>query len=330
MRLSFLACLIVGLLPSPTHSAQQAQTPRVQRVVVPWTTAQQLFVSGHQPEYPTIAALAHVEGTVRINFVIAVDGSTKELVYLSGPMMLEKAAENALRSWRFRPPTSGGIPIEVETIASFDFHQNDGPVKSADALRKDVEKHPKDVKKRIALGDVLLGSEQADAAETVFRQALTLQPDNVTAHSGLGATLRAKGDLDGAINEYRQAVALNPKDGKAHSDLSDLLEQKGDLDGAISEYRSAMQMGASGGPDCGRLGMLLLKKGDTAGAIDELKRTQNAGCDEAQLHYELGQAEEQSGRLDDALGEYRQAASLDPNVTEYELAVERLAAKSKS
>lgn len=74
-----------------------------------------------QPEYPAIAKVAHISGTVVLHAIIAKDGSIQELEYVSGPQMLMKSAMDAVKQWRYKPYLLNGDPVEVETTINVDF-----------------------------------------------------------------------------------------------------------------------------------------------------------------------------------------------------------------
>jgi periplasmic protein TonB len=74
-----------------------------------------LLVSKTIPVYPAIAKAAGVEGTVVLQATISKSGMIENLRVVSGPVMLEQAALDATRSWRYRPYQLDGLPVEVET-----------------------------------------------------------------------------------------------------------------------------------------------------------------------------------------------------------------------
>jgi protein TonB len=65
------------------------------------------------PVYPIIAKAAHVQGTVYLEATIARDGSVRDLRVLSAPSMLDDAALEAVRQWRYTPSLLNGEPVEV-------------------------------------------------------------------------------------------------------------------------------------------------------------------------------------------------------------------------
>jgi TonB family protein len=74
-----------------------------------------------QPEYPALARIAHVSGTVRLRAIIGTDGKIRELEVINGNSFLQAAAVAAVRGWRYRPTLLNGQPVEVETLITVNF-----------------------------------------------------------------------------------------------------------------------------------------------------------------------------------------------------------------
>ena len=52
---------------------------------------------------------------------ISKDGTIENLRLAGGPIMLQQAAIDAVKSWRYRPYLLDGQPVEVETTISVIF-----------------------------------------------------------------------------------------------------------------------------------------------------------------------------------------------------------------
>jgi len=74
-----------------------------------------------QPEYPRIATLTRLSGTVLLRAVIGTDGEVHEIEVLSGNPILAEAARTAVRQWRYRPTLLDGQAVEVETQITVNF-----------------------------------------------------------------------------------------------------------------------------------------------------------------------------------------------------------------
>jgi TonB family protein len=72
-----------------------------------------------QPSYPDLARKLNVTGAVKIEVVIAANGSVKSVKPLGGHPLLIQSASEALRKWRFAPGP------ETTTIVEFHFHSTD-------------------------------------------------------------------------------------------------------------------------------------------------------------------------------------------------------------
>jgi protein TonB len=78
-------------------------------------------LSGAEPRYPTIARAMGMQGTVVLRATISRNGAIENLHVVSGPPMLTAAAEEAVRTWRYRPYLLNGEPVEVETTVNVIF-----------------------------------------------------------------------------------------------------------------------------------------------------------------------------------------------------------------
>jgi protein TonB len=73
------------------------------------------------PQYPEIARLTHVSGTIVLRAIIGKNGTVQELLYVLGPALLIKPAMDAVRQWSYRPTLLNGKPVEVETTIDVVF-----------------------------------------------------------------------------------------------------------------------------------------------------------------------------------------------------------------
>jgi protein TonB len=73
------------------------------------------------PVYPAIAKAAGVHGTVVLQATISKSGTIENLRVIGGPLMLQQAALDAVKTWRYRPYLLNGEPVEVETTVNVVF-----------------------------------------------------------------------------------------------------------------------------------------------------------------------------------------------------------------
>jgi periplasmic protein TonB len=79
------------------------------------------LIYGPKPDYPQLARMARIQGTVQLEALIAADGTIKGLKVISGHPLLVKAALEAVEGWRYQPTLLNGIPVEVETEIDVSF-----------------------------------------------------------------------------------------------------------------------------------------------------------------------------------------------------------------
>lgn len=73
------------------------------------------------PRYPQIARSANVQGIVILEATIDEDGSVRDVKVLRGKPLLDDAAVEAVRQWRFTPPMLNGqaVPAAMTVTVSF-------------------------------------------------------------------------------------------------------------------------------------------------------------------------------------------------------------------
>jgi protein TonB len=74
------------------------------------------------PVYPEIAIRARISGRVVIDAVIGTDGVVREVRILSGVPLLNQAAIDAVRQWRYTPTTLNNVPVPVIMTVTVQFN----------------------------------------------------------------------------------------------------------------------------------------------------------------------------------------------------------------
>jgi protein TonB len=74
-----------------------------------------------RPIYPQVALAAKVEGTVTIEATISTDGSVINMRVTRSQPLLDQAALDAVRQWRFTPTLLNGAPVEVIMNVTVNF-----------------------------------------------------------------------------------------------------------------------------------------------------------------------------------------------------------------
>jgi protein TonB len=83
-----------------------------------------LLVEPIRPIYPQIAKVTRTEGDVVVQAIISRTGHIESAHVVSGSVMLQQAALDAVRSARYHPYLLNGEPTEVETTITIHFHIN--------------------------------------------------------------------------------------------------------------------------------------------------------------------------------------------------------------
>lgn len=105
--------------PKPEKAAGPHEPLRVSSGV-----EQANLIYGPKPVYPQLAKSARIQGTIRLQAIIAIDGSIKNLRVISGPPLLTNAALDAVRRWQYKPTMLNGSPVEVITEIDVNFALN--------------------------------------------------------------------------------------------------------------------------------------------------------------------------------------------------------------
>jgi protein TonB len=73
------------------------------------------------PVYPEIARRNRVEGIVLIQAIIGPDGEVRDVRVLRSVALLDQAALEAVRQWRYTPPLLNGVPVPVIMTVTVSF-----------------------------------------------------------------------------------------------------------------------------------------------------------------------------------------------------------------
>ncbi|HET9180476.1 MAG TPA: energy transducer TonB [Terriglobia bacterium] len=95
--------------------------PTTQRIRVGGQVESAKLINRVTPDYPQLAKMARIQGTVRLEAIISKDGTIQDLKVLSGHPLLVKAALDAVKQWRYQPTLLNGDPVEVVTEIDVNF-----------------------------------------------------------------------------------------------------------------------------------------------------------------------------------------------------------------
>ena len=116
---------VLGTVPwgtSPPPPPQPAsRPPRTRAIRVSSGVIAAKLIFHPSPEYPPLAKMARVQGTVLLEAVIGKDGTIQELKVQEGHPLLVRAALEAVRQWRYQPTLLNGEPVDVLTEIEVNF-----------------------------------------------------------------------------------------------------------------------------------------------------------------------------------------------------------------
>lgn len=76
------------------------------------------------PQYPAIARESRVDGLVILEAVIGEDGAVRDVRVLKSIRLLDQAAVDAVRRWRFTPTLLNGQPVPIVMTVTVTFSLN--------------------------------------------------------------------------------------------------------------------------------------------------------------------------------------------------------------
>ena len=84
--------------------------------------AKPVLIHRVNPEYPEVARKARVEGVAILEVTITQNGNVQNVKVLRGVHpLLDQAAVNAVKQWRYKPAILNGKPVEVHSTVTVNF-----------------------------------------------------------------------------------------------------------------------------------------------------------------------------------------------------------------
>lgn len=76
-----------------------------------------------EPQYsPLVRGSGLSSGSVVLRVTLRTDGSVQQVQVVSGHPLLVQSVLNAVRKWRYQPVLLNGVPVEVDTIVTVEYH----------------------------------------------------------------------------------------------------------------------------------------------------------------------------------------------------------------
>ena len=125
------AGLVLNNEDQPESSAEALNAGLVSGSSQPSAPATPLAVGGDvkqaklifsvSPVYPTLAKNQHVSGSVMVDALIDANGRVTTMKVVSGPTLLQQAAMDALKQWKYQPASLDGKPVPMHLTVTIQF-----------------------------------------------------------------------------------------------------------------------------------------------------------------------------------------------------------------
>ena len=111
-----------GAAPPPASIEPPPPAPAARPLHVGGDIRPPQKIASAPPSYPALAKAAGVEGTVILEATISEDGTVTNVRVLRSIQLLDGAAMDAVRQWRFTPTLLNGQPVPVVMTVTVTFN----------------------------------------------------------------------------------------------------------------------------------------------------------------------------------------------------------------
>ncbi len=219
----------------------------------------------------------------------------------------------------------GTQDAEFHDLLGLAWYETGDARKASDELQQAIKLEPRNPDKYFQLGVVYLKHHTPDLAEIVFKHGLAQMPDSAWLWLGLGLSQHFRDDTSRAQQSLEKALLLDPGLVEGYVVLGDILESDGRLAEASDVFHQAIEKKPNlyiGYYYCGKLS-LEAGESQTEQALAFLTKATDLNPDFAEGHFERGRALEQSGKLQQAMAEYRTSLAKNTSLSQahYRLAL---------
>ncbi len=214
LALSHLAISLFALTVARSQSSITITSPSMDAATA--AASRTTYVA---PVYPPIAKAAQVVGTVVLQIEIEADGSVGKVKVLSGPPMLNGAAVEAVKQWRYKPQSLDGAYAAVSTTVSVPFTLGKPAVKDEEIQRSFF---PLSNQCHKAVAQNSSTEEQADLCRRAAEVADQFAPDTRyierrSAYTYATTALLRNRQMKEAVKYSEKAVSVSEKADDDHS-----------------------------------------------------------------------------------------------------------------
>lgn len=245
-----VAVFVPGALSQSRAQEPDAQAASISISFSPEIAANNL-VKKVDPVYPAIAKTARIQGTVHLKIIVSPEGNVSAVEYVDGPLLLMKAAIDAVKQWQYKPFSLDGKVVHATTTVDVIFSLG-----IPDAQYKAELKNNQEYFRLEGECRKLLRDHNAADAEKTCKAAIEAaeklpkerQSERVDAYSLYGNALVSSAKATEALETYSHALAvaqsfLGPHDAElayAYFRVAQVHHALGHFDEAQSNYESAV------------------------------------------------------------------------------------------
>jgi tetratricopeptide (TPR) repeat protein/mono/diheme cytochrome c family protein len=204
-------------------------------------------------------------------------------------------------------------PTALYNLASVEMIEGDYGF-AVHLYQRELARSPDDVRTMTALGTALDGVGEWQQARTEYQKALTVDPDNADSRFDLAHLDFKHGNYAEAEEEYRRVLIANPKDVAAHNELGGVLAAVNRPTAAQREFEAAIAISPDNFDALYNLAGIEVENNNLPRATDLLELALKQK-DDADAHQLLGSVYAQSGKLADALDQFKAVQLLRPKDT---------------
>jgi len=183
--LSGVACALTfvanpsALARVPAKTAQEGAPREIKRIRIGGNVQQARLVNQPRPAYPELAKDARIQGTVKLQVIVGVDGKVMELSVISGHPLLVQAALDAVRQWQYQPTLLNGKPVEVVTAVDVVFTLPTDSSTAATTPTSQADPTDLEMKAALAALDPAFAADLRRLMELIYSRARVKQQMNL-------------------------------------------------------------------------------------------------------------------------------------------------------
>ena len=278
------------------------------------------------PVYPEKARQAREEGTVMLDLIVQKDGSPRDIHTVSSPSdLLSQAAIDAVKQWKFVPPTYQGNTVDAEMKVQVNFKleakQPQPPPAQPRDSRNEIRNFQIDA-------DEAYKRDDFQTAVNICRRIIDLAPQDAYTWNLLGLSLRALNELDPAADAFSNSIKFYPASPVAYNNLGLVYWRQHKYEDAAAEFREQLVVNPDDHYAHSNLGMMLLDQKKCGDAVPELQKGLAITPNKVNALVALGECDIDLGNRAKGISELEQAISSSSSASTWNSAAYALAERN--